>query len=177
MNNALLSKWMFKMDTGVENMATRILDKKYLKDKSFGQSKARGGSQFWKGLHEVKGWYERGIGWKLGNGRRVRFWHDVRCGECPLKTAFPRLFNINQQLDLSIGKLWDNGWNLSFRRNLGNKEVEEWRELSAHLAEVELSQEDDEAVLKLENKGQHTYKSLYRMMTCGVSKNAGHLGG
>lgn len=42
---ALLVKWINKLDIGVENIATKLLHKKYLKGGSFCQSKAgRGGS-------------------------------------------------------------------------------------------------------------------------------------
>jgi hypothetical protein len=33
MNIALLSKWIHKLDSGMDNIATRILQKKYLKGK------------------------------------------------------------------------------------------------------------------------------------------------
>ena len=28
----------------------------------------------------------------MGNGRRVKFWHDVWCNDMPLKDSFPSLF-------------------------------------------------------------------------------------
>ena len=48
-----------------------------------------GNTIFAKGLIEMKGWYEKGTGWKIGNGSQVRFWHDVWLGECPLEIVYP----------------------------------------------------------------------------------------
>ena len=30
----------------------------------------------------------------VGDGSRVKFWHDIWCGNCPLKETFPKLFCI-----------------------------------------------------------------------------------
>jgi hypothetical protein len=34
------------------------------------------------------------VRYEIGNGSKVLFWHDVWCGEIPLKTLFPELFLI-----------------------------------------------------------------------------------
>jgi hypothetical protein len=36
----------------------------------------------------------RGLKYKLGNGKKARFWHEVWLGECLLKIAFPYIFKI-----------------------------------------------------------------------------------
>ena len=93
MNNVLLAKWIFKLDKGGNNMALEVVRRKYLEDKSFCQSKQRGSSQFCQGLEKAREWYEKGTRWKVGNGKKVRFWHDIWLGNCPLKIEFPRLQN------------------------------------------------------------------------------------
>jgi hypothetical protein len=42
-----------------------VLRKKYLKGRSFSQSKQRCGSQFWQGLGGVKDWYVKGTKWGM----------------------------------------------------------------------------------------------------------------
>jgi hypothetical protein len=54
MNKCLLSKWIIKLERGGSNLCTKMLRKKYLKERVFFGSNARGGSQFWKWLHEAK---------------------------------------------------------------------------------------------------------------------------
>jgi hypothetical protein len=34
------------------------------------------------------------VRYEVRDGSKVLFWHDVRCGEVPLKTIFPNLFLI-----------------------------------------------------------------------------------
>jgi hypothetical protein len=53
MNVCLLSKWIVKWERRDEDLCCTLLRKKYLKDKGFFSSNARGASQFWKGLHEA----------------------------------------------------------------------------------------------------------------------------
>jgi len=129
MNTSLLAKWIFKLDSGEKSLALEVLRKKYLNDKSFCQSKQKGCSQFWQGLGKAREWYGRGTKWILGNGRKIRFWHDVWMGDCPLKTLFPRLFRISRNLDWSGADAKEVDWQLDFRRRLGNEEVAEWNDL------------------------------------------------
>lgn len=91
MNTVLLAKWIFKLDRGENSMALVVLRKKYLRGRSFCQTNQRGASQFWQGLGKAREWYERGTRWKLGNGKRIRFWHDVWLGTCPLNLRFPKV--------------------------------------------------------------------------------------
>jgi hypothetical protein len=39
------------------------------------------------------------------NGSKVRFWHDLWCGDIALKNVFPDLFNIACAKDASIEAL------------------------------------------------------------------------
>jgi hypothetical protein len=50
---------------------TNLLRKKYLKEKGFFYVKASGGSQFWRGLHEIKHTCEKGLKYVLGNGKKI----------------------------------------------------------------------------------------------------------
>ena len=52
------------------------------------------GVGLWKAIWN--GWKEfnNRVVFRVGNGRRVRFWNDRWCGEDPLAVAFPELFLI-----------------------------------------------------------------------------------
>ncbi|RVW86697.1 hypothetical protein CK203_039843 [Vitis vinifera] len=39
------------------------------------------------------------ISYVVGNGRRIRFWRDIWCGDTPLRTSFPSLFAIATSKD------------------------------------------------------------------------------
>lgn len=163
MNTVLLAKWIFRLDRGDKCMALEVLRRKYLKDRSFCQTNQRGASQFWQGLGKAREWYERGTKWRLGNGKKIRFWHDVWLGNCPLKIKFPKLFRISRQQDWSVMELKEVEWNLDLRR-LGNDAVAEWNELQEALELAVFSEEEDTVVWALETSGKFSTKSLYRFM-------------
>lgn len=74
MNVVLLCKWIFKLESGVEDPCCDLLRKKYMSNGGgFYQSRTEGGSQFWRGLHEVKNWMKLGRSYKIGNGKAVSF--------------------------------------------------------------------------------------------------------
>ena len=62
-----------------------------------------------------------------GKGDRVLFWHNVWCGETPLKTLFPMLFSCSFNKTASIeslliGPVDGEGrvWNFSFNRDFND---------------------------------------------------------
>jgi hypothetical protein len=97
MNGCLLAKWIIKLERGDEDMRSTLLRKKYLKGREFFSSNPRGGSQFWKGLHEVKPTCQRGMKYIIGNGNKARLWHEVWLGDCPLIIRFSKLYSICDQ--------------------------------------------------------------------------------
>jgi hypothetical protein len=57
---------------GDVDLCTKLLRNKYLKDKGFFGSNARGGSQFWKGLHEAKHTCGNGLKYVVGNEKKTQ---------------------------------------------------------------------------------------------------------
>lgn len=39
---------------------------------------------------------------ELGRGNKISFWHDIWCGELPLKLRFPNIFAIARIKDLMV---------------------------------------------------------------------------
>src|SRR6185312_6695268 len=86
---------------------------------NFFDSKSRGSSQFWQGLHKIKHLFKWGAIHKVRDGKKTSFWRDVWCGEVPLKTQFPELFKICRDPTAWVCECWDvDGWNISLRRSL-----------------------------------------------------------
>ena len=44
---------------------------------------------------------------EVGNGRKVRFWKDVWCGEAPLCSSFPSLYEVASSKGVKVAKLWE----------------------------------------------------------------------
>ena len=70
----------------------------------------------------------------VGNGRGIKFWKDVWCGETLLCDSFPSLFAIAQSKDAWLKDYWSGptngeGWNPLFTRLFNDWEVEEVQRL------------------------------------------------
>jgi hypothetical protein len=123
MNKCLLAKWIFKIEGGEDNICCNLLRQKYLGDKGFFSCKKRNCSQFWKSLQYIKDDCARGIRYIVGDGKKARFSHGTWIGECTLKIAFAGPFEICNQQDWSMHRVYNQGdIMLSFRRNFGDRE-------------------------------------------------------
>ena len=77
---------------------------------------------------------------KVGNGRRIRFWEDVWWGEEAFSTRFADLYRLSLAPNSTIAETFVHqpgtqfrGWNLNFYRNLRACEIENFAHLSAVL--------------------------------------------
>ena len=67
---------------------------------------------------------------EVGNGRKVRFWEDVWCGEAPLCFSFPSLYEVASSKGVKVAELWEvtgtgGRWNFRFERHFNDYELEE----------------------------------------------------
>jgi hypothetical protein len=54
-------------------MCTTLLRRKYVRDRGFYCVNSSGGSQFWRGVHEVKNICHEGLKYLDGNGKKLDF--------------------------------------------------------------------------------------------------------
>ncbi|PUZ70230.1 hypothetical protein GQ55_2G210000 [Panicum hallii var. hallii] len=147
MNECLLSKWIFKLERGDENiLEIKVFTAAY-----------RGGSQFRKGLQAVKEKCLRGLKYVVRNGKKARFWLDVWLGECPLKICFPILYDACLQQTWSVYQVLHEGVvDLTFRRAFGERELLEWEQLLGMVEGFVLTHEADSVNWALEKTGVFT---------------------
>jgi len=113
-NVALLTKWIWRImsNEGGENLQLRS---KYQ-------------SWWWKDLTKIcgegvaHGWFQKAIGWKVGNGAVVRLWEDLWLGNECLRSVYPRLFSLSLDQGKNVGEVgeWEENrwrWNLNWRRD------------------------------------------------------------
>jgi hypothetical protein len=72
--------------------------------------------------------YQEGLGklsshtrFEVGDDSKIRFWHDVWCGDQALKIAFPKLFNIARFKEDAMADHFELSsasyqWNVNFLR-------------------------------------------------------------
>ena len=84
---------------------------------------------FWKEIRKEGSLLLKNVSFAMGDGRRVRFWKDIWCGNIPLCEAFPSLFALAVSQDAWVVDCWDSvgdvgGWIPCFSRSFTDWEVE-----------------------------------------------------
>ena len=86
----------------------------------------------WHSIIKIVDWYNSNIRWKIRNGERTSFWHDIWHINNPLNIHYPILYSLSKEKDCCIKDMWNSetfGWNLQPRRPLRSWEVDQWNEL------------------------------------------------
>lgn len=124
------------------------------------------GSQFWRGLLNIRKWVILGAEWKVGEGSHIYFWKDTWVDNCSLKIRFPSLFAICNQQEVTVYQIASEGTDcLSFRRSFGPAEITEWEELKKVIDNLETSPVPDTLLWGLATNKKYTTKSMYRTLT------------
>jgi hypothetical protein len=74
----------------------------------------------WKYIRRGLGAFLRFIRYEVGDGSKTRFWHDLWCGDQPLKETFLDAWVVDHMQFIN-GNLQ---WNISFTRPVHNWEVD-----------------------------------------------------
>ncbi|XP_058076347.1 uncharacterized protein LOC131224925 [Magnolia sinica] len=141
MNMALLGKWIWRLGTEDDSLWNKIIKGKY--SRSIGgwwtkdSSRCRA-SALWKGILSLKKDVLKGIGFVLGKRDNIRFWEDIWVGDVPLKDDFPNIFRLASNLAIHVANCFSISankieWNVAYRRNLHDWEVEEYVGLLEHI--------------------------------------------
>lgn len=167
MNDYLLVKWILKIFLEPDSLWFHLLKAKYMEGGNFFNSKTKGVSQFWKGLHKVKHLFKWGVIFKVGNGLNCRFWQDCWLHDVPLKIYYEDLYKMVRNSNCVVADCWvDQDWFVDFRRSLTNEEFARWTLLYDELQRIALDPESKDTVLWVLDKPRcFTIKSLYRFLT------------
>ncbi|RVW30353.1 Transposon TX1 uncharacterized 149 kDa protein [Vitis vinifera] len=120
----------------------------------------------WKAIAQVFQGFSLITRYVVGNGERIRFWEDLWWGDQPLGTQYPRLFRVVVDKNISISSVLGPSrpflWNLNFRRNLSDSEIEDLEGLMRSLDDLYLSPSVPDARLwPLSSSGLFSVKSFF----------------
>jgi len=131
-NRALLGKWLWRFGLERDAWWRGVIDSKF--GSMWGGWCSRElvgafGVGLWKNIR--KGWetFSGFTRFEVGDGERIRFWHDLWCGDSVLKEVFPDLFGIARVKDASVADNMEvlggsTQWNVSFVREAHDWEVD-----------------------------------------------------
>ncbi|WJZ85876.1 hypothetical protein VitviT2T_005388 [Vitis vinifera] len=132
----------------------------------------------WKAIAQVFQEFSLITRYVVGNGDRIRFWEDLWREDQPLGTQYPRLFRVVVDKNISISSVLGPSrpflWNLNFRRNLSNSEIEDLEGLMRSLDDLYLSPSVPDARLwPLSSSGLFSVKSFFLALSqsSGSSQN------
>jgi hypothetical protein len=106
-----------------------------------------------------------GFRWKIGNGKKVKFWEDHWLGNASLAVQFWELYLIVNEKAKTVADLWD-GCNLkcTFRRTVDARLGRLWLEIVQIASTITFSKEEDALIWKFTSNGQYSSQSLYRII-------------
>ena len=106
-----------------------------------------------------------GFSWNIGNGKRVRFWEDHWFGNATLATQYWDLYNLANEHNATIDKIWD-GYTLklTFRRCFTEEQMSLWFELMEIANSIHFIDDHDSLVWNMNSKGVYTVKSFYKFI-------------
>jgi hypothetical protein len=131
-NKALLGKWLWRYSMDPTSLWRQVIDSKYGSQGNFWCSNrvnSPHGVSLWK--HIRAGWdvFSQHISYTVGDGSRLRFWHDVWCGDLPLRSQFPSLFQLARAPEATVADLchfqgMNCVWDIAFIRSVQDWELE-----------------------------------------------------
>ena len=129
-NQALLGKWLWRYGHEVTHLWWRVISTKYGEGQGGWSTKVcrrAHGCDLWRSIHE--GWesFSKHLSFVMGEGTRIRFWHDRWISDNTLKNLYLELYMCSAAKDACISEvLWipKGGtirvWDLRFYRAFEN---------------------------------------------------------
>jgi hypothetical protein len=166
LNICLLASWLRRYEQDRGKLWREILDFKYKTDRvNIFQSTSVGSSPFFKGFLWAAQAARMGFKWKIGNGRRVRFWEDLWLGNSSLAIQYWKLYRFVNEKNKSVASLWDGTvLKCTFSRSGDTHMLDLWEEVCQIAATIAFSEEEDSMIWQFSSNGIYNVQSLYRII-------------
>jgi hypothetical protein len=166
LNLCLLSSWVQRYYNLGSKMWKCIVDFKYhLDSPNLFCCENSQASPFWKGVLWAAKAAKMGYRWKIGNGKRVRFWEDLWFGSCSLAIQYWEIYSIINEQGCSVCDAWDGSQlRFSFRRTVDDRLMQLWYELVQIANDIQFTNESDAIIWQFNSSGRYSVQSLYAVV-------------
>ena len=124
------------------------------------------GVGLWKTLRKEWEVVKSRLCFVVGNGKMIKFWKDIWCGDEPFCVSFPSLFALAVSKDAWVKDVWrcnegEGSWSPLFSRPLNDWELDEVCSFFVALNGKQIQQGvDDRVIWRETNCGKFSVKSL-----------------
>jgi hypothetical protein len=165
-NICLLGSWLKRYNLDKDKLWKQVIDDKYsTNNPNIFCSSTVGSSQFFKGMMWASKAAKMGYKWKIGNGKKVKFWEDNWLASSSLAIQYWDLYMSLNEKNKTVQDLWD-GTHLkcTFRRYVDSVTFCKWEEILQLASTINLSNEEDEMIWTFNSNGIYSSQSLYKIM-------------
>jgi hypothetical protein len=118
-------------------------------------------SPFWKGVIWAAKAAKLGYQWKVGNGKKIKFWEDHWFGSSSLAIHYREIYFLINEQNGTIAELWDGTQlKVTFRRCFDHNQMLLWYEILQIAQTLHVTEKDDNILWKLESNGMYSVKIL-----------------
>ncbi|WMV38922.1 hypothetical protein MTR67_032307 [Solanum verrucosum] len=164
-NQSLLMKWLWRYNLETDALWRRFIHDKYGQDDQWCSNSVNCpfGVGVWRAIRSFWPLLAGNVSFKVGNGRKILFWHDNWLGHGPLKVLFPNFYTIATLPDINLESAKGvHEWNITFRRLLHDWELERVVDLFKTLESFQgFKESEDRLCWKSGSDGVYTVKSAY----------------
>jgi hypothetical protein len=166
LNMSLLGSWISRYQKDDGKLWKQIIDEKYKTTKpNFLDTPTEGGSHFLKGVMWAAKVANLGIRWKIGDGKKVKFWEDNWLGTSSLAIQFWNLYAILNEKNKHVADLWDgSSLKCTFRRIAHETLMRDWDEVVQLASTIIFSDSQDEIIWTFKSNGKYSSQALYRII-------------
>jgi hypothetical protein len=166
LNICLLASWQKRYEQDKDKLWREVLDFKYnTSNVNIFQTRSVGASPFFRGFMWAVQAAKMGYKWKIGNGRKVRFWEDNWVGNSSLSIQYSKLYRFVNEKNKSVASLWDRvDLKCTFRRTGDIHMLQLWEEVCQLVSTISFSEEEDSLIWQFSSNGVYNVQSLYKII-------------
>ncbi|WMV10595.1 hypothetical protein MTR67_003980 [Solanum verrucosum] len=170
-SKALRLKWLWRYSQEPQAYWSKVIKIKYGEEDRWMTKEVNTpyGVSVWRSIRVLWPFMKKHTNVKVGNGHKSSFWKDNWLRSDSLKHLFPDLAVMAVQPEVSVSDTWtQQGWNIHFRRNFNDWEIDSVIEFFRMLEEFKgTSEEKDRLWWKLDSKGSFKVNSAYKFLNQG----------